>query len=94
MNFAPAPTAYSTCSMDSTGAHQHLGASLGDALDGLLGGGGAEGDLRHGQTAGNQRLGKGNGVLGVVQLDHGHDAQGFDLFAHFLDVHDSNSPLL
>ena len=51
-----------------------------DAADGLLAGGGAEGDLGGGQTALHQGLGQGDRLVGVVD---GNDRDDAD-FIYFL----------
>ena len=64
----------------SAGTHQHLGDFGGDAADGLLTGGGAEGDLGGGQVAFYQGAGQGHGFVRVVNGDDGDDANFKYLF--------------
>ena len=59
---------------DGAGPHQHVGAAVGHGLDGVRGGGGAEGDLHDVDAAGEHGLGGGDGVLGVLNDHHRHHA--------------------
>ena len=62
------------------GSHQHVGDLVNNAADGLLAGGGAEGDLGGRQTALHQGLGQGDRLVGVVD---GNDRDDAD-FIYFL----------
>ena len=54
------------------GAQQHVGQLLVHAADGLLRGGGTEGDLGHGQAAVRQGLAQRHSVIRIVDGDDGH----------------------
>ena len=72
---------------DVARAHQHIGAGLLHELDGRIGSGGAEGDLRDGYAARAEGFAELGGVaLRVVELDDRHHADGADLFVHGIHV--------
>ena len=56
---------------DGACAYEHLGAFLGDRLNGVGSGGGAEGDLHNVDTAGEHGLCGGDGILSVLKDNHG-----------------------
>ena len=75
---------------ERAGANGHVGNFLADALDGLGGGGGAEGDFHDFQSAGEQRLGQWHGVLGPVNC---RDAKQ-PLFEKRFGVHKICAPMI
>ena len=71
---------------DGARADDHLRHFLCHLGDGVLGRGGAEGDLHGVDAARQQRLRGGHGLFRVFQYHHRHDAAGGNLF----DIQHSN----